>query len=102
MSFETCMLWLLPRAVDAARSIFSGSGAGSLLNNWSGGLAGNLMPDQPIIFGHRNVWGGTQPYGLLPADRRHHTYIIGATGTGKSTLLCNLILQDIEAGRGVG
>lgn len=58
--------------------------------------------DDPVQIGIRNVWGGEQPFGLLPADRRHHTYIIGKTGTGKSTLLKNLILQDIHAGRGVG
>jgi hypothetical protein len=38
---------------------------------------------------------------MEPAERRQHVYIIGQTGTGKSTLLRNLILQDIEAGRGV-
>lgn len=31
---------------------------------------------------------------------RHHLHVIGPTGTGKSTLLLNLIVQDIEAGRG--
>lgn len=35
-------------------------------------------------------------------DRMRHTYVVGRTGTGKSTLLQNLALQDIEAGRGVG
>jgi hypothetical protein len=34
-------------------------------------------------------------------ERLKHTHIIGATGTGKSTLIANLILQDIEKGRGV-
>jgi hypothetical protein len=34
--------------------------------------------------------------------RLRHTYVIGATGTGKSTLLLSLLRQDIEAGRGVG
>src|SRR5262249_33562647 len=39
----------------------------------------------------------------IPRELRlRHTYVIGATGTGKSTLLLNLIRQDIEAGRGVG
>lgn len=38
----------------------------------------------------------------LPFEMRdRHTYIIGATGTGKSTLLLNLIEQDLIAGRGV-
>ena len=40
-------------------------------------------------------------FGISQADRLHHIYILGKTGTGKSTLLRNLILQDIEAGRGV-
>ncbi len=41
-------------------------------------------------------------FGLEQADRRHHLYLIGQTGTGKTTLLRNLIVQDIEAGHGVG
>jgi len=39
-----------------------------------------------------------QPHNL----RVRHTYIIGKTGKGKSNLLRHLILQDIDAGRGVG
>ncbi|HEY7327868.1 MAG TPA: type IV secretion system DNA-binding domain-containing protein [Gemmataceae bacterium] len=39
----------------------------------------------------------------IPADlRARHCYIAGATGTGKSTLLTNLMVQDIAAGHGVG
>lgn len=34
-------------------------------------------------------------------DRRRHTYIVGKTGVGKSTLLGSMALQDIEAGAGV-
>ena len=34
-------------------------------------------------------------------DRRRHFYIIGQTGTGKSTLLREMIRQDIEQGQGV-
>jgi hypothetical protein len=36
------------------------------------------------------------------SERRQGTYVIGATGTGKSTLFENLIVQDIEQGIGVG
>lgn len=36
------------------------------------------------------------------ADRHHHVYAIGQTGTGKTTFLRNVILQDIEDGCGVG
>ncbi len=34
-------------------------------------------------------------------DRRRHLYMIGQTGTGKSTLIGNLVMQDIQAGKGV-
>src|SRR3954467_4551750 len=54
------------------------------------------------FIGDRHVWGGEQPFGLRRADRRQHLYVVGKTGTGKTTLLRNLILQDIAAGEGVG
>ncbi|WP_284126419.1 type IV secretory system conjugative DNA transfer family protein [Parerythrobacter aestuarii] len=41
------------------------------------------------------------PFGLLQRDRLHHCYIIGQTGTGKTTLLQRMILQDVTAARGV-
>ena len=34
-------------------------------------------------------------------ERRRHLYLVGQTGTGKSTLLLNLLAQDFEAGAGV-
>jgi hypothetical protein len=52
--------------------------------------------------GNREVWGGVKPFGISRADRRQHLYAIGKTGTGKTTLLRNLICQDIERGHGVG
>lgn len=44
--------------------------------------------------------GGVE-VGLTPSDRARHVYVIGATGTGKSTLLRSLIEQDAEAGQGI-
>jgi hypothetical protein len=38
---------------------------------------------------------------LTDEDRFRHQFLIGKTGTGKSTMLKSLILQDINAGRGV-
>lgn len=64
------------------------------------GFGGSRM-DSFVYIGKRQVWGGEQPFGFSPDDRRQHCYVIGKTGTGKSTLLKNLILQDIHAGRGV-
>src|SRR6266446_9442117 len=39
--------------------------------------------------------------GIKQADRLSHMYVIGKTGTGKSTLLETLALQDIAQGRGM-
>jgi hypothetical protein len=43
----------------------------------------------------------SRPLALKTSDRLRHAWILGPTGTGKSTLLANLITQDIAAGRGV-
>jgi hypothetical protein len=37
---------------------------------------------------------------LDPADARYHLHVVGPTGVGKSTLLAQLALADLEAGRG--
>jgi len=41
-----------------------------------------------------------EPVFLTPEERRHHIEIIGKTGTGKSTLLQNLMCTDFASGRG--
>ncbi len=38
---------------------------------------------------------------IAPEDRMRHFYVIGQTGTGKTGLLKNMIVQDIQAGHGV-
>ena len=38
---------------------------------------------------------------LRVPDARYHLHLVGATGTGKSTLLANILLADIDAGRGI-
>ncbi|MCH7666512.1 MAG: type IV secretion system DNA-binding domain-containing protein [Acidobacteria bacterium] len=52
--------------------------------------------------GERTSWGEPRLFGLERADRRHHVYMVGKTGLGKTTLLRNLLLQDIHRGEGVG
>ena len=39
-------------------------------------------------------------FGIRQADRLLHLYMIGKTGTGKSTLLASMARQDLLAGRG--
>lgn len=38
---------------------------------------------------------------MKPQDRRQHVYVVGQTGTGKSTLLKNMAICDLRAGRGL-
>jgi len=40
-------------------------------------------------------------FGIKRADRRRHMYVIGKTGTGKTTMLDNMTVQDIQRGNGV-
>ena len=40
-------------------------------------------------------------FGIKSKDRRNHIYIIGKTGTGKSTLLKNMVIQDLRLNHGV-
>ncbi len=54
-----------------------------------------------ILLGNNNYAGETVPVRLTPEQRVRHTHIIGASGTGKSTLLFNLIHDDIQNGQGV-
>ena len=51
-------------------------------------------------FAKTNFRSQNKPFGIKQADRLFHTYIIGRTGTGKSTLLKTKIMQDIHHGRG--
>ena len=41
-----------------------------------------------------------RPFGIRQADRMHSMYLIGQTGTGKSTLLFNLAMQDARSQQG--
>ena len=53
------------------------------------------------IIGNCNFRGDNRTFGIRRADRRQHVYLIGKTGTGKTTTLAGLIVQDIQRGEGV-
>ncbi len=58
--------------------------------------------ENPVTrFAETNFRNQRTTFGIKQADRRSHMYVIGKTGTGKSTLLEALIRQDIFAGRGL-
>ncbi len=53
-----------------------------------------------VLLGVNEFRGVQKEIRLSDNDRRRHTYVIGATGMGKSVLLTNIAYQDMVAGRG--
>lgn len=56
--------------------------------------------DRITLFAETNFRDYRARFGIKRADRRAHMYIIGKTGTGKSTLIANLARQDALHGEG--
>lgn len=66
------------------------------------GPAPQEVPEKGDIYLGKSIFRGQQrDVFMLNPDRRRHIYIIGATGTGKSLLMTQMMIQDIKAGRGV-
>jgi len=50
----------------------------------------------------KNTYGGEEtPVGLTTSQRHEHTYIVGKTGMGKTTIIEQMAYQDILAGKGL-
>lgn len=71
---------------------------------WLAAKASNVpanLPTEGTLFAKTNFRGQETPVMLAPNDKLRHAYIIGQTGTGKSVMMKNMILNDIKAGHGV-
>ena len=58
------------------------------------------IPEEGILLGYNVFRGVKKPIRLALGDRQRHMYVVGQTGTGKSTFLENLALQDMLNGDG--
>jgi hypothetical protein len=58
------------------------------------------MSDEGLLLGYNVFRGSKKPVRLGHEDRRRHMYAVGQTGTGKSTFLENLAIQDMINGEG--
>jgi hypothetical protein len=100
--------WRLPLRLNATEL--------ATVSSWPIGLTGELpvsmigsrliapsaaIPRKGRIIGRASYPGRERPLALTDADSRRHIHVLGPTGVGKSTLLMNLITQDMAAGRGV-
>ena len=58
-------------------------------------------PEKITFFAKTDARGRHVPFGIKAKDRQRHMYVIGKTGMGKSTMLENMAVQDIQNGEGV-
>ncbi len=90
---EMASLWHLPLASAEAPNIhwLEARKAAPPLN----------LSAEGIILGDNVYRSVTTPIRIKTDDRRRHFYILGKSGTGKSVLMSNMIIQDIKNGEGV-
>src|SRR5262249_24383037 len=60
-----------------------------------------MTADTVIRFAQVNFRNDRRIFGIKTEDRFAHVHVIGKTGTGKSTLLETMVLQDIRLGHGL-
>lgn len=61
----------------------------------------HAVPRRGRVVGRSSFPGRERPLALAPVDSLRHLHVLGPTGVGKSTLLLNLVAQDMNAGRAV-
>ena len=60
-----------------------------------------MAQDAITFFAKTNFRSENKKFGIKRVDRRQHMYVIGKTGVGKTALLKNMALQDVQNGEGV-
>lgn len=58
------------------------------------------LPSEGIVVGYNNYWGVKREIRITDKDRFRHIYILGQTGTGKSTIMLTQAIDDMENNRG--
>jgi len=59
------------------------------------------LPKEGVLLGYNDYRGTKSEIRMTQEDRRRHLYIVGQTGTGKSSLLKEMAKQDVRSGKGV-
>lgn len=97
---ELASLFHLPtETVVTPNLVWAGSKKGEPPSNLP--IEGVISDQDLTVFGITNFRNMKHRFGIKTRDRRLHLYAMGKTGTGKSTLLENMIIDDIREGRGV-
>jgi Type IV secretion-system coupling protein DNA-binding domain len=100
--------WLRPLRLNAGElaviSAFPIGATGELPVAMMGSRAiapSEAVPHHGRVVGQASFPGRERPLALSAVDSLRHLHVLGPTGVGKSTLLVNLITQDMAAGRAV-
>jgi hypothetical protein len=59
------------------------------------------LPSVGCVIAQGTYPGSERPLAIAPSDRLLHAHLVGPTGSGKSNLMLSLIVQDMQAGRGI-
>lgn len=59
------------------------------------------LPQSGRVLGETDLAGFNRPVAISPAASTRGLYVLGPTGTGKTSLIKNLVLSDLKAGRGL-
>ena len=102
-SSELATLWHPPGlALSSIRNI-----------SWGSKLVGEAPENLPVsggseelkkeinFFARTEFKNKTVTFGIKKDDRRKHLYVVGKTGTGKSTMIANMVINDMRNGEGV-
>jgi len=94
-SSELASLWHPPGlALSSIRNISWG-------NKLVGEAPENLPTEGVNFFARTEFKNKTVTFGIKKEDRRKHLYVVGKTGTGKSTMIANMAINDMRNGEGV-
>jgi len=97
---ELASLYHLPTlTVETPHIVWAGSKKGEPPSNLP--IESIIPAEELTVFAKTDFRNVSSKFGIKLIDRGLHMYAIGKTGTGKSTMLENMIIDDINEGRGV-
>jgi hypothetical protein len=97
---ELASLYHLPNeTVETPNIVWTNAKKGEPPSNLP--LSESMPANMMTVLGKTNFRNVEKDFGITTKDRARHVYIIGKSGTGKSTLMENMIIDDIREGRGV-